>query len=130
MPVSDDRDKNTGQFLKGSNPNPTGRPTGSRQKLASALFDDFYANWLIHGPRVIEAVRVEKPVDYLKIAASLMPKEFVVTDATLESITDDEIVDLFVAIRAAQAESRGDKAGARAKKAAQQTKAGPEGRLN
>jgi hypothetical protein len=54
--------------------NPAGRPKGSRNKLSDAflqaLADDFEA----HGKGVVEKVRTERPQDYLKIVASVMPK--------------------------------------------------------
>lgn len=61
-------------FEAGASGNPAGRPKGSRNKLSEAflkaLADDFDAN----GPGVIERVRKERPHDYLKVCASVMPK--------------------------------------------------------
>ena len=60
--------------------NPAGRPKGSRNKLSDAflraLADDFEA----HGKGVVEKVRTERPQDYLKIVASVMPKRMEVED--------------------------------------------------
>jgi hypothetical protein len=60
--------------------NPSGRPKGSRNKLSDAflqaLADDFEA----HGQGVVEKVRTERPQDYLKIVASVMPKRMEVED--------------------------------------------------
>ena len=53
---------------------------GSRNKLSDAflqaLADDFEA----HGKGVVEKVRTERPQDYLKIVASVMPKRMEVED--------------------------------------------------
>ena len=61
-------------FEAGESGNPAGRPKGSRNKLSEAflkaLADDFDTN----GPEVIEKVRIERPHDYLKVCASVMPK--------------------------------------------------------
>jgi hypothetical protein len=62
-------------FEKGQVPNPKGRPKGSRSKLGEAfleaLCDDFNAN----GIAAIQTVREEKPDQYLKVIASILPKQ-------------------------------------------------------
>ena len=75
--------------------NPAGRPKGSRNKLSDAflqaLADDFEA----HGKGVVEKVRTERPQDYLKIIASVMPKRMEVEDVgppcRAADLSDDEL---------------------------------------
>ena len=75
--------------------NPAGRPRGSRNKLSDAflqaLADDFEA----HGKGVVEKVRTERPQDYLKIVASVMPKRMEVEDVgpplRAADLSDDEL---------------------------------------
>ena len=74
--------------------NPAGRPKGSRNKLSDAflqaLADDFEA----HGKGVVEKVRTERPQDYLKIVASVMPKRMEVEDVgplRAADLSDDEL---------------------------------------
>ena len=68
-----------------------GRPKGSRNRLSwtflSALADDFAE----HGEGAIRICRVEKPHEYLKIVAGLMPKEFEFTNNRLGELSDDEL---------------------------------------
>lgn len=56
--------------------NKTGRPKGSRNKIAedfvAAMADDFAKN----GVKVISTVRSKNPGMYLKIVADLVPKDF------------------------------------------------------
>lgn len=69
-------------------PGNPGRPKGSRNKLGeafiSALADDFDQ----HGPEVIAQVRLEKPDVYMKVCASILPKELTVT--TNDGLTDEQ----------------------------------------
>lgn len=71
-------------------PGNPGRPKGSRNKLGedfiAALHEDFQEN----GIAAIKAVRSEKPDAYLKVIASIVPKELRVT--TDNDLTDDELI--------------------------------------
>lgn len=72
-------------FKAGNSANPAGRPKGSRNKLSesfiSALFDDFEE----HGVQAIQAMRTEKPNEYVKVVASLIPAQFQAVDADGEA---------------------------------------------
>jgi hypothetical protein len=76
-----------GRFLPGTG----GRPPGTRNKLqgsfVKALADDFAE----HGPGVIRIVRAEEPTQYLKIIASVIPKEFLLTDDRFSGLTEEEL---------------------------------------
>jgi hypothetical protein len=63
-----------GRFLTGNNGGP-GRPRGSRNKLGEEFCLAIYEDWREHGPAVIEAVRIERPWDYLKVVAALVPRQ-------------------------------------------------------
>jgi hypothetical protein len=81
----------TGHNIKG------GRPKGSRNKLAQRVFDDIFQHWnepaggeLCKGQAALEVLYREKPGDYLKLTASVLPKEFVFENAVTE-LDDDEL---------------------------------------
>jgi hypothetical protein len=65
-------------FEKGR-PKTGGRARGARNKLSQAFLEAFATDFEQHGAEVIKIVRVEKPHEYLKTAAYLMPKEFEIT---------------------------------------------------
>ncbi len=75
-----------GRFRKGNKGGP-GRPPGTRNKLSedfvTALCEDFEAN----GVAAIKSAREESPAAYLRLVASLVPKEL---DATVSG--DNTIV--------------------------------------
>jgi hypothetical protein len=93
-----ERDKK-GQFLKGSG----GRPQGARNKLQATFVDALEKDFTEHGAGVINIVRIEKPADYLKIVASILPKEFVLTEGELENLSDEELLEALTLIREAKA---------------------------
>ena len=82
-----------------------GRPRGARNKLSgdflTALADEFSE----HGAEAIKIVRVERPHEFLKIVASLMPKELEISDSRLKDISDDEL-DFFIEYAKRQLELR------------------------
>lgn len=70
------------------------------------------ADWEAHGSRVIETVRVEKPDQYLKTVASILPKELNVKVGDLDELTDEQLHRQYAAIAKALVDSGfGDSAG-------------------
>lgn len=97
--------------------NPHGRPKGSRNKLGEAFIEAMHDDFQQHGKSVIETVRAEKPDQYLKVIASILPKELHVKDASLEDMSDNELVELLAAVRSLTASNGREKAGGRGREA-------------
>lgn len=89
-PLKPEKDEK-GRFIAGNSGN-GGRPKGARAKLGEAfikaLFEDFNEN----GVDAIAQVRDEKPDQYLKVIASLMPKEITGEDGGPLIISRIELV--------------------------------------
>ena len=86
-----------GRFEKGH----SGRPSGSRNKLAQRVFDDVFRHWceptggeLCKGQAALELLYREKPGEYLRLTASVLPKEFMFQNAVTE--LDDEELDKMI----------------------------------
>lgn len=75
------KQSNLKPFKPGQSGNPAGRPKGARSKLGEdflkALVDDFNGEneGVINGIGAIRKMRVDSPDQYVKVVASLLPKE-------------------------------------------------------
>lgn len=83
------------KFEPGQSGNPAGRPIGARAKLGEAFIAEMLADFLKHGRDAIERVRQEKPDQYLKVIASLLPREINLRDVTpdTDDLTDEELLE-------------------------------------
>ena len=110
-PKKDPRDTLSPAWQPGQSGNPKGRPKGSRNKLGESFLTDLQADWAEHGSAVIKTVRAERPHEYLKVVASILPKELNVRVDPLDEMDDDELTAILAAARAAcrlHQEGRGD----------------------
>lgn len=76
----------------GQSGNPHGRPKGARNKLGEQFLEDLYADWQANGVETLQRVRDEKPDQYLKVVASILPKDLNVNINQMDDLTDDQLV--------------------------------------
>lgn len=86
-----EKDADTGRFLTGNNGG--GRQKGSRNKLGEAFLEDVLAAWESQGPAVITEVIEKRPQDFLRVVASLLPRDINVNVNQLDTMTDEQLVE-------------------------------------
>ena len=79
------------KWQPGQTGNPTGRPKGSRNKLGEAFLSAMHEDFVEHGAQVIEQVRIEKPDQYLKVVASILPQQLNVNVQPFDEMSDDQL---------------------------------------
>lgn len=80
------------RFKPGEKPPGNGRPKEARDRLSRAFLTSFADDFEKNGVKVIEDVRREEPGTYLKIGASLLPKEIEITNP-MQALSDDKLAD-------------------------------------
>jgi Family of unknown function (DUF5681) len=76
----------------GTSGNPAGRPRGSRNKLSDDFVAALYNDFQDHGSAAIAACRAEKPDVYVRVIASLLPKDVNLTTRNLDDLSDDQLM--------------------------------------
>jgi hypothetical protein len=79
-----------GRFLPGNNGGP-GRPKGSRNKFGEQFISDVYCEWQKNGASAIEHMRRTDPSGFVRLVASIVPKDLPAKENTLADWSDDEL---------------------------------------
>ncbi|PDT39820.1 MULTISPECIES: hypothetical protein [Sinorhizobium] len=74
-------------------PGNPGRPKGSRNKLGEAFLEAMHADFEEYGVKAIAKVRDEKPDQYLKVIASILPKDLNVNINSTDDLTDEQLIE-------------------------------------
>ena len=90
-------------FEKGR-PKSGGRARGAKNRLSHAFLTALAEDFEQHGVEALKIARIEKPVEYIRIVAGLMPKELEIMDSRLADLSDEEL-DVFIAKLRAQLRS-------------------------
>src|SRR4051794_28289693 len=75
----------------GQSGNPRGRPKGARNRLGEDFMGHLCEDFAAHGLAAIERVRQEDPATYLRVIASLVPKEMKIETSPLAGLTEAEL---------------------------------------
>ena len=81
------------QFKLGQSGNPGGRPKGSRNKLSEDFFQDLYDVWQAFGKPALETMAMLYPAEFVRLVASLMPKEpeATITPVAMERLSNAQL---------------------------------------
>ena len=90
-----------GHFLPGTG----GRQRGSKNKLHADFIEKLAKDFAEHGEEVIRIVRAKQPSVYLKVIASVLPREFLFTDSKLDDMSEDELLEALALIREEKAKA-------------------------
>ncbi|OAP35817.1 hypothetical protein AU381_16660 [Sinorhizobium glycinis] len=74
----------------------SGTPMGParwRGQLGSTFLDAVRADFAAHGVGVIARIRAEKPETYLKLVASLLPKDLNAAAGGMDELSDDQLIE-------------------------------------
>jgi hypothetical protein len=72
-------------------PGEGGRPKGAKNRLSWAFLSALAQDFEEHGAEAIRIMQIEKPNEYVRAVASLMPRELDITTNTLMEVPDDEL---------------------------------------
>jgi hypothetical protein len=86
-----------GRILPGSG----GRQPGTRNRLQADFIDALAKSFAENGDAAIRIVFAERPAEYLKIIASVLPKEFLMADGSpLSELSDADLESVIALARA------------------------------
>ena len=85
------------QFKPGQSGNPKGRPRGSRNKLSEKFFQDLCDAWQAFGKPALETMAMLYPVEFVRLVASLMPRELEATTTPVMERMSDAQLDAIIA---------------------------------
>src|SRR5262245_15288230 len=97
--------------FKPGQPKTGGRRKGTKDRIATALLESIASDFEQYGHEAVIIARKEGPVEYLRVVASLLPKEFEITTRNIANeLSDDELEALIEHARHQRelAASRGD----------------------
>ena len=88
---------NSKSWKPGQSGNPAGRPLGSRNAIEGAFLTDLLAEYKAGGRAAIVAMREANPSDFVKMIASLLPKQMEVK-RVLDEVSDDDLLAILDAL--------------------------------
>lgn len=98
------------RFKPGVSPNPGGKPVRARNRINASFLNALIKEFDESGAAAIKKCATEDPSTFVRVLASLQPKELEITK-TFDDISDEQLEAAFAAVRAilaAQHPEQGD----------------------
>lgn len=87
------------QFKPGISPNPGGKPVKARNRINARFLNDLLKEWDKSGAKALHECATDDPATFIRVVASLQPKEFEITKP-LDEVTDEQLDAAIITIRA------------------------------
>ena len=84
----------------GQSGNPAGRPKGSRHKLSEEFIRTLAEDFENHGKDAIVKMREDRPGDYIRVIASLVPKDLNLNVNEYDHLTDKQLYERYRTLQA------------------------------
>ena len=104
--------KTTTSWKPGQSGNPAGRPKGTKDAINKAFLEDVTEDWRECGKEALERARKERPAEYVRMVASLLPKD---QNLNVVTSTDDLFVQMLDLINSGRTDDEVRKENARVK---------------
>jgi hypothetical protein len=99
------KDAKTGRFVPGGGSR--GRHKGARNRLHAHFVRALQEHWEEEGHKAIKIAFREDPIGYMRTIVSILPKEYILEDGRLETMSDIELEEHLDELRALKARTIG-----------------------
>jgi hypothetical protein len=83
--------ENLKHFKPGQSGNPRGLPRGSRHRLSECVLAELCETWETHGKDALNRLAAENPVAFVRIVASLVPRQREALVNPFDDFTDEDL---------------------------------------